>query len=188
VGVKGGIMNSNDRFNVVFTGLLVQGVSLDVAKQNFKQAFALDQTRLDAFFTGKTVVFKKNVDTTEAMKIRGQLKRLGLISSLEAFSETVPGTVNTASPVADTQRQQEAAISVTSFGSQQSVQNMASVPNWSIAPAGSDLEQLKVERPPVVVDISAMTLAPVGTDILTPKVSATKVPAIDISKLSLVKE
>ncbi len=181
-------MNSNERFNVVFTGQLVQGVSLDVAKQNFKQAFALDQTRLDAFFTGKTVVFKKNVDTTEAMKIRGQLKRLGLVSSLEPFSETATGSVNATSPGANAQGQHEAAISAASSDSQQSAPNRASVPDWSIAPAGSDLEQLKVERPPVVVDISAMTLAPVGTDILTPNVSATKVPAIDISKLSLVKE
>lgn len=164
-------MNSNERFNVVFAGQLVQGVGLDVAKQNFKQAFALDQTRLDAFFTGKSVVFKKNVDANDAMKIRGQLKRLGLISSLEPYLETATGSVNAALPGADAQEQ-----------------HMITAPDWSIAPAGSDLEQLKVNRTPVVVDISAITLAPAGADILTPNVSATKVRAIDISKFSLIKE
>lgn len=42
------------------------------------------------------------------------------------------------------------------------------VPDFTLAPAGADIETLRDDRPPVAVDIAGLSLAPEGTDLLTP--------------------
>lgn len=175
-------MESGDRFNIVFTGQLVQGVSLEVAKQNLKQGFGLDQTRLDTFFTGKPVVFKKNVDASEAMKVRAQLKKLGLLTSQEACGDGAPKVAEMAA--ADTYKKSPAVATIPLSPAARDIV----APDWSVAAAGSDLEQIKVERPPVVVDVSALSVAPVGENLLAVKRAEPTVPDIDISQFSIVKE
>lgn len=178
----GETMEAGDRFNIVFTGQLVQGVSLEVAKQNLKQGFGLDQTRLDAFFTGKPVVFKKNVDASEAMKIRAQLKKLGLLTSQEACGAVAPKVTEGAS--ADTTKKSTTLVSIPLSPAARDI----NAPDWSVAAAGSDLEQIKVERPPVVVDVSALSVAPLGENLLAAKRAEPQAPKIDTSQFSIVKE
>lgn len=46
---------------------------------------------------------------------------------------------------------------------------VADVPEFTLAPAGADLETLPDERPPVAVDLAGLALAPEGTELLTPE-------------------
>lgn len=43
------------------------------------------------------------------------------------------------------------------------------IPDFTLAPAGAELETLHDERPPVQVDTAALSLAPAGTDLLPPE-------------------
>ncbi|HEX4975311.1 MAG TPA: hypothetical protein VFV48_05450 [Pseudomonadales bacterium] len=175
-------MEFGDRFNIVFAGQLVQGVSLEVAKQNLKQGFGLDQVRLDAFFTGNPMVFKKNVDAGEAMKIRAQLKKLGLLTSQEACGDLASKV--TSGAAADITKKNTTFVSVPLSPAARDIV----APDWSVAAAGSDLEQIKVERPPVVVDVSTLSVAPLGENLLAATRTESKAPNIDISQFSIVKE
>lgn len=166
---------SEETYNVVFTGEIIGGMDPEVAKQNFSNTFKVTGMRLDALFSGKPVILKKNIGYRDGMKFRGQLKRLGMISSLDPLgvaSETQkssgPETV-ASTPAADTPVAAESAVQKD---------------DWSLAPVGSDMNQIKDSRPPVSVDISQISVAPVGADILVEKKSIT-VRDIDTSKLSI---
>ncbi|MBV1869850.1 MAG: hypothetical protein KUG76_03000 [Gammaproteobacteria bacterium] len=163
---------SEGKYNVVFKGEILSGMSPEVAKQNFSDTFNITGMKLDAFFSGKPAVLKKNVDKGEGQKFRGQLKRLGLLSSLNPLG--APET-----PVQEAHAGGETPTATE--GSSSSSQADAV---WSLAPVGSDMNQVKDNRAPVSVDISQITVAPVGADILVEK-KKQEVLDVDTSKLSI---
>lgn len=158
---------SEGKYNVVFKGEILSGMDPEVAKQNFSDTFNITGMKLDAFFSGKPAVLKKNLDKGEGQKFRGQLKRLGLISSLSPLG----------APKAD------AGGGVFTAPAGSSAPSGADA-TWSLAPVGSDMNQVKDSRAPVSVDVSQITVAPVGSDILVEK-KKQEVLDVDTSKLSI---
>lgn len=163
---------SEGKYNVVFKGEILSGMDPEVAKQNFSDTFNITGMKLDAFFSGKPAVLKKNIDKGEGQKFRGQLKRLGLISSLSPLG----------APEAPVQKADAGGgVSTAPAGSSGPSGADAS---WSLAPVGSDMNQVKDSRAPVSVDVSQITVAPVGSDILVEK-KKQEVLDVDTSKLSI---
>lgn len=160
---------SEETYNVVFTGEIIGGMDPKVAKQNFSNAFKVTGMRLDALFSGKPVILKKNIDYRDGMKFRGQLKRLGMMSSLNPLGQAEEAQQPSDLPTAPAAETSVAA---------------AQKDDWSLAPVGSDMNQIKDARAPVSVDISQISVAPVGADMLVEKKPVTVVD-VDTSKLSI---
>jgi hypothetical protein len=170
---------SEERYNVVFTGEIIGSMDPAVAKQNFSDTFKVTGMRLDALFSGKPVVLKKNIDYRNGMKFRGQLKRIGMISSfnpLEQAEQAPTPSGGAVDPVATT----NTAVTDTSVATSSAAPN----DDWSLAPVGSDMNQIKDTRPAVSVDVSQISVAPVGVDILVEK-KPVIVLDVDTSKLSV---
>lgn len=187
---------SDARFNLVFNGELVAGASPDAVKQNLAKLFKLDPARVEAMFSGKPVVLKKDADQATAMKFRAVLRQAGAqvrmepVGAVEEVSAAPappaePVTVESpaAAPVAATAAASAPAGDMDMVGTIRTGGTGFSG-EFDVAPPGADIADKVEAPPPVVPDVSGISLAPAGSDMgqLKPKVEE-KVP--DISHLSI---
>lgn len=176
----------SDRFNVVFTGELLKDLQIEVVKENFSKAFNISGMQLDALFQGKPVILKKNVDVDIGRQYQAQLKKFGMLASLHALNVNQAAIAN--KPIPSTPDNSYApAEKIVEPLAATTASNPDTDTGWTLAPAGSDMNQLDSSLPPVVVDISGISMAPVGSDILTEKKEFIAVD-VDISKFSLIDE
>lgn len=68
---------SEDLFNIVFKGELVRTFELPAVKKNLGQLFKIDGAKLDALFSGRPVILKRNLNFDAANKYRVAIKKAG---------------------------------------------------------------------------------------------------------------
>ena len=73
-------MNRPEQFEVVFNGQIAGKKRLDEVKQQMGAMFHLDPVKLEALFTGRPVVVKKNLSKDMAEKYRLAIGKAGGIS------------------------------------------------------------------------------------------------------------
>lgn len=66
-----------DTYNLVFSGELVRGADPEQARRNIGQLFKISDEKVQALFSGKPVVLKKNLDFATANKYRVAIKKAG---------------------------------------------------------------------------------------------------------------
>ena len=81
---------SEARFNVVFAGEMVAGADPARVRENLAAAFKMDVSKVEALFSGKRVVVKKDADQATAMKFRAVMKQAGALCDLERIGEEAP--------------------------------------------------------------------------------------------------
>lgn len=160
---------SDDKFDVVFKGELVRSFEPSVVKKNIGQLFKIGGEKLDALFSGKIIVLKRNLDFDSATKYRVAIKKAG------ARVDLVP-----VEPIVDTSAaissERKVVLAQSGEGVGQALQNAAYSEGsesedeytMTIAPAGSDILKAS-EREEVIVneiDISSITLKQGGGDLL----------------------
>lgn len=181
------------RYEIAFSGQLVEGAPLASVQANLARLFQADAQRIAQLFSGRRVVIKNNLDEVGAEKYRLTLERAGavvevlamLVEEVELTPPPAPVPVAAASTVA-------AVASPASPGRLQVAprdEYMAAfvdveAPDFGIAPVGVDLQDAKPEAPAPVVDLSQFSLAPAGSDMGQAK-TAPAGPPPDTSYLSL---
>lgn len=80
---------SDTRYNLVFSGQVVGGADPAAVKQNLAKLFKIDAARVEALFSGKPVVLKKDADQAAAMKFRAALRQAGAQCQMVAIGEDV---------------------------------------------------------------------------------------------------
>lgn len=181
------------RYEIAFSGRLVEGAPLASVQANLARLFQADAQRIAQLFSGRRVVIKNNLDEAGAEKYRLTLERAGavvevlamLVEEVELTPPPAPVPVAAASAVA-------AVASPASPGRLQVAprdEYMAAfvdveAPDFGIAPVGVDLQDAKPEAPAPVVDLSQFSLAPAGSDMGQAK-TAPAGPPPDTSYLSL---
>lgn len=68
---------ANSSYAIVFDGKIKDGFTTDQVKANFAKVFKTDITRVEALFSGKTVVIKKDLDKANAAKYHQVLQKAG---------------------------------------------------------------------------------------------------------------
>lgn len=181
------------RYEIAFSGQLVEGAPLASVQANLARLFQADAQRIAQLFSGRRVVIKNNLDEAGAEKYRLTLERAGavvevlamLVEEVELTPSPAPVPVAAASTVA-------AVASPASPGRLQVAprdEYMAAfvdveAPDFGIAPVGVDLQDAKPEAPAPVLDLSQFSLAPAGSDMGQAK-TAPAGPPPDTSYLSL---
>jgi len=181
------------RYEIAFSGQLVEGAPLASVQANLARLFQADAQRIAQLFSGRRVVIKNNLDAAGAEKYRLTLERAGavvevlamLVEEVELAPPPAPVPVAAASTVA-------AVASPASPGRLQVAprdEYMAAfadvdAPDFGIAPVGVDLQDAKPEVPAPKVDLSQFSLAPAGSDMGQAK-AAPAGPPPDTSYLSL---
>ena len=181
------------RYEIAFSGRLVEGAPLASVQANLARLFQADAQRIAQLFSGRRIVIKNNLDEAGAEKYRLTLERAGAVVEVLAM---VVEEVELAPPPSSALVAAAPAVavvaSVASPGRLQIAprdEYMAAfadveAPDFGIAPVGVDLQDAKPEAPAPAVDLSQFSLAPAGSDMGQAK-AAPAGPPPDTSYLSL---
>ena len=154
---------SAQHFQVIVSGKLATGVTLEQAQQNIAKLFKTTVDKLGPMFSGERVVVKKELDQATAAKYQTALQQAGLLAEVAPMAqETAPApTVTPKTP----QTPLKGALG-----------------DASIEPAGSQIDLTPVP-PPAQIDISKLSAGPVG-EILSDEPPPSP-PNIDTSRLQM---
>ena len=181
------------RYEIAFSGRLVEGAPLASVQANLARLFQADAQRIAQLFSGRRIVIKNNLDEAGAEKYRLTLERAGaVVEVLAMVVEEVELAPPPASALVAAAPAVAAVASVASPGRLQVAprdEYMAAfadveAPDFGIAPVGVDLQDAKPEALAPVVDLSQFSLAPAGSDMGQAK-AAPAGPPPDTSYLSL---
>ncbi|WNO09477.1 hypothetical protein [Teredinibacter sp. KSP-S5-2] len=164
---------SDELFDIEFSGDVCKGVDVSVAKNNLAKLFKASPEKIDALFSGKPVILKRNLTFDAASKYRVAIKKAGALVNLKevvtakpaenvpkakaVFTARDPDQAHASAPV-----QTLDSVSVEELGGVAKKESVPpdSVNEWTLAPAGEDLLQ-ESEREnvvPVEVDTSLLSL------------------------------
>lgn len=187
---------SDARYNIVFDGSLVPGADPAAVRANLGRLFRMTPERIEALFSGKRVVLKRDADQATAMKFRAALKQAGaqcqMLEQGAAVTERATETGAAAEGIKGSARETAAKTEAVSDGHREMVGTIRTGGEgfsgpFEVAPAGADLDVAKRQTANVNPDISHLSMAPPGTELeeLTPHKAAVNP---DISHLSLADE
>ncbi len=159
---------SDEKYDVLFKGELVRSFEPAVVKKNIATLFKVDGSKLEALFSGKVVVLKRNLSFDAATKYRVAIKKAG------ARVDLVP-----VEPALDTNEgdSDNAASSSDSLASPAGVGYA-----MTVAPAGADVLNA-TERKTVAsvdVDTSSLSVKHADGDLLNPD-EKTRFEPLDIN-------
>ena len=142
-----------ERFEIAFSGQLVLGAEMAQARAAIQRLFNANEQLLDQLFSGRRMVIKQSVDRATALKYQKAFSAAGVmleVKPLAAAPERQPAAATA-----------KAAARRTAATSQPAA---VSAPNFGLAPAGVDLLPDKPQVQIPEIDISALDLAPAGSD------------------------
>jgi|GEM_PF-281459 len=188
----------DEKYNLIFRGVLAKSVEPAEAKRNLGQLFKIDSAKVEALFAGKPVVLKRGLTLDVATKYRVAIKKAGALVDVEMQTSTPAkpaGKAAFAVPAAESTADKSLGAipgAGTDLGAIPGT-SPASVPQvtTTIEPAdGEAPAAVPVTEPsplPHVEELGAeFTLAPVGADLLKPEEhSQVAAVVVDTSGLSI---
>lgn len=186
------------QFEIAFSGDIAPGAELSQVKAALGRLFNADEALLARLFSGRRVVIKQAVDAKEANKYQAAFQRVGAVLELRDLSapmvseEIPPGLpTNEASTTQQSSTQTAAAapamLDVAPRDEYMAAFSAVQAPDFGIAPLGEDLQPARAETPAPELDLSALSLAPAGSD-LGQQQSPEAVTVPDTSHLKLLDE
>ena len=180
------------RYEIAFSGQLVEGAPLASVQANLARLFQADAQRIAQLFSGRRVVIKNNLDAAGAEKYRLTLERAGavvevltmLVEEVELAPPPAPAPVAAPAVTAAVGAASPGRLHVAPRDEYMAAFADVDAPDFGIAPVGVDLQEAKPEVPAPKVDLSQFSLAPVGSDMGQAK-AAPAGPPPDTSYLSL---
>lgn len=155
------------RFEIAFSGQIVPGADADQVKANLARVFQADDQRIALLFSGRRVVIKSDLDQATAEKYRVTLERAGAVAEVCALEADVPQALPQSAPAPVAAGAGAASGDAGQFVARD--EYMAAfadvqAPDFGVAPLGADLQEAKVDPAAPVLDLSGISLAPVGSD------------------------
>lgn len=186
---------SEELYEVVFYGEIVEGAELDQVKAKVAAMFKADAAKLAQLFSGKRVVIKKNIDQATANKYQSALQNAGAQCEVKSLAEVAvaspaegaaaPAAAQAAAPAASSNRADSNAPAAPKTDPLGITASDISELGASILPPGSDMQDGSSSAAAPEVDLSGLDLAPPGSDLgELKKDESVEIP--DISNLSIV--
>lgn len=187
---------SQETYEIAFSGQIAEGADLHQVKANIAKMFKADDAKIAQLFSGARVVIKKNIDLQTAEKYQAAMNNAGAICELVNLAATVsvakpdkqinkpkpveavaapvkPASFDHAVPPAP----QTAPLPITG--------NDISDLQATLAPVGSDMQEIKEKDVPPPPDTTGLSMAPPGS-VLGEHQEKKPAPVPDTSGLSLV--
>ena len=182
---------TDKRYNIVFEGEIVAGAKIEAVKQNLAKLFRMEPAKVEALFSGKKVVLKKDADQATAMKFRAALKQAGAQCKMLVVGEPEPASAPAAAkpesassaPAAQAAQTQAQATAEAAPADKPRARATFGVGAEEQASAG-DLETVGTIRTGGTGFSGPFDVAPSGTD-LADKKQETDTVNPDISHLSM---
>ncbi len=152
------------RHQIVFSGQLVPGASLEQVQANLAKLFRADAARIAVLFSGRRVPIKGDLDAADAEKYRITLERAGAlvdIVPMEEAAKIAPGQET--GPAAEGRTQRRPLV-VAPRDVYMAAFVEVEAPDFGVAEVGVDLREPGPEVVPPTLDLSGLSLAPLGSD------------------------
>ena len=165
----------SEKFDLVFKGQILPKHELAVVKANMASLFKVPLTQIEALFSGKPVVLKRNLDLTAANRYRVAIKNAGARVDLQKTGESPKAVVNDkpATPAAPATPAPAANVSE----SARTLDGMAAV---------AEPSETQTQVTAKAIDFGYLTLSAPGSDLLTANERAPEVVlSLDLSAMSL---
>lgn len=196
-----GFVMSEQQFQVVVNGTLVEGHDADQVKQAIARLFKTTTDQVAPMFSGRALAVKKGLDRETAQKYRAAIIQAGLAATIVAMeasgaaapapgSDTglaAPGSLMDETPPPAPPEIDTSALSMAEVGAdvadpRQVAPAAIDTSQLSVAEPGADVTEHE-EIPHAEIDTSGLSVAEVGADVTEHR----PVPAaeIDTSDLSL---
>ena len=162
-------------FEVVFHGQARPGVDAAQARARIGQLFQVDDRQLDVLVSGRRIVIKQGLDEAAADKYRQAIERAGALCEIHPVGteQAAPESPSAppaaaAAPVAPAAAPEPAPVS--SAGPVPRDEYMAAfvdveAPDLPLAALGADMQESYRDYAPLDLDLSAFSLAEVGSDL-----------------------
>src|SRR5690606_38922405 len=155
--------------------------------------FQVGERQLEVLFSGRRIVIKQGLDEAGAQKYRDAIERAGALCEIVPMADeqvSAPASEPAPAPAPAPEPARPAATAAAAI--QPRDEYMAAfrdvqAPDLPIAPLGADMQDSYSEFTPLDIDLSAFSLAPVGSDMgQLPRSPAGPIP--DTSHLHLADE
>ncbi len=156
-------MNSqseNETYKLVFRGVLAKGVDAKSAKRNIGQLFKIDAKKVDAMFSGKPTVLKRQLTLDVANKYRVAIKKAGALVDVE-LQQAAPAKATYTLPSEPQAEKVPGAIPGTEASvTEQAASTEQAEEGFQLAPVGADLLEFSEKRKvqPRELDTSSLSL------------------------------
>lgn len=176
---------SQNTFEVVFSGKLVEGAAPEKVKANVAALFKVEAAKVERLFSGATISIKKGVDEATAKKYQMALYKAGAITQVVNRATAAASSPKPAAP-----QGQKPAASAAEVGLQKSVVKPAPAGVGELASAAVDAPGTVLvehqELPEPQIDTSSLSMDQPGVE-LTEHQEVPE-PEVDISGLSMGEE
>ena len=79
-----------NKFNLTFSGEILSGYNPAEVKRDFGKLFAIDDpARLESFFSGQTVILRRNLERKDAAQYFHQLNLLGAVAAATVYEKVI---------------------------------------------------------------------------------------------------
>lgn len=171
-------------FEIAFHGQVRPGVTPEQARARIGQLFQVGDEQLNVLFSGRRVVIKQGLDEASADKYRQAIERAGAVCSVDSMEQEETPAPAAASTSPSGQPHSTDGASVRPRDAYMAAFSEVEAPDFGIAPVGADMQDEYEEFVDLPIDLSALSLAPAGSDLeqLRPEVAPVK-PNIDHLRL-----
>ncbi|ALU61878.1 hypothetical protein [Pseudomonas syringae] len=157
-------------YEIVFSAELVAGAQPEKVRANLGKLFNADAERLDLLFSGRRLVLKNNLDAATAEKYRATLERAGALVRVLEMNTPLPMEEVELAPPPDAPnwlRKTPASpgrLQIKPRDAYMAAFVDVDAPDYSVAEAGVELLPDKPKPVAPLLDLSHLSLAPVGSD------------------------
>lgn len=156
--------NERAQYEIVFRGETVPGADLERVKSNLAKLFQADEQRITLLFSGRRLVLKNNLDSDSAEKYRSTLERAGAVAEVVEMAVEIEEIEMTALPGEPMPEPRSTASSVIPRDAYMAAFINVEAPDYPIAAVGSDLQDQRPAAVAPVFDFTAISVAPAGSD------------------------
>lgn len=185
------------QFEIAFSGQIAPAAELSQVKAALARLFKADEAVVERLFSGRRVVIKQSVNAKEANKYQVAFARIGAVleirqlaaaPNIEEISPGLPATEDSAAePDSARAGTATAMLNVAPRDEYMAAFSDVQAPDFGIAPLGEDLQPAQAAAPAPELDLSALSLAPAGSD-LGQLSQENEVTVPDVSHIKLLDE
>lgn len=172
---------SDLRYDIYFRGECLEHHDIAQLKQAFAKLFKLDNSKLPLYFSGKVLALKKAANKDEALQFKKRLEHIGAkiyIKQAIVEKENTKPELNALPVGSEVLKQEERRASPT-----------VDIDTSHLSLGESTWQSENFSAPPTAPDVSHISTAEVGSDVLEGYHSeAIPLPEPDISHLALADE
>jgi len=140
------------RFDIIFSGKLINGADILEVKESLRQLFKLDASAVEKLFAGNPVVIKTNIDRATASKYQQAIGQAGASIQLRLHQPAGSGDTASTTPPPATGHATQTPCSA------QPTETGSTNNGFSLLPAGSDLLTPEERRKTDFVDVDTSHL------------------------------